>query len=662
MSSITKRSVAIALTVAALFSLFAPGVFAQNFEWVKSAGGTKETAIFPGNIFVDKAGHTYSTGTFHLKTTFDKVDLVTSNVTSYGDIYIVKYASDGKMLWVIQDGGTGTEYAQNVVVDAHGDIYISGFFSKIFPQFSCEIGGVTLDVKNNEHEYFLAKYDANGKFKWVRQTYNSGHTIGPASQLVLDPEGNAILQGTFKGEIKIGDHSLKNDNKAFSLFTAKFDANGNALWATSQLSHIDYVPSSDQVIGDMLMATGLVSDAGGNIYYTGMFKGKFGFPEGPVKSQDGDIFFIKLDANGQMIWRKFFGNGSNSFVTDLKLDSKENPYLLLNMGQPRIGNVANPKGWGAYVAKFDQNGNAYQINSLIESAHCTAMAIGKEDKVYAIGHYSPQARIDCFMLNSTSKNNDAFIISQDAAGSLQWVKEITGLFGIMTLDIKLDAAAENAYGLGYFRGDISFDTIKLLNIGGANASDSGLFTNDMFIVKVNTIDAYAPPQSMNLSCDIPQEAMVRTGITLKANIGRASTSVTYRWDLGNGEVQITPNSTLHYAYSAPGTYSVTVSATDDLGCTLMCSATVTVSAPNPDMVIPNIFTPNGDGKNDVFTVKNYFEDKPFQMQIFNRWGKQVALIPDGRSGWDGAGCADGLYFYSIRIGGQEKKGWVELIR
>lgn len=662
MSFLSKSSIAIVVLVAALSSVLGPSVFAQNFEWVKSAGGTKETATFPGKIFVDATGHLYATGTFHRKTTFDKVDLVTSNVTSYGDIFIVKYAPDGKMVWVMRDGGTGTEYAQNIAVDANGDIYISGFFSNLFPGYTCEIGGVTLDVKNDEHEYFLAKYDANGKFKWVRQTHNSGHTINPASEMVLDHQGNVIVQGTFKGEISIGNKSLKNDGKAFSLFTAKFDADGNALWATSQLSHIDYVQSTDQVIGDMIMATGLVADSGGNIYYTGKFKGKLDFPEGPVRSQDGDVFFVKLSANGQVTWRKFFGNGFNSFVTDLKLDSKEQPYLLLNTSQPKIGGVSNPKGWGAFVAKFDQNGNAYQINSLVENAHCTAMAIGKEDKVYTIGHYSPQARIDCFLLNSTSRNNDAFILSQDAAGSLQWVKEVKGLFGMMTLDIQLDATAENAYGLGYFRGDISFDNIKLLNIGGANAENSGLSTDDMFIAKINNIGAYAPPSDMSLSCEIPQEAMVNSSITLKANVGSAATSVTYRWDLGNGEVKITNTPTLYYTYSTPGTYPIIVSATDGLGCTLMCGTAIVVSEPNPEMVIPNIFTPNGDGKNDVFTVKNYFEDKPFLIQIYNRWGKQVASIPDGRSGWDGAGCSEGLYFYSISIAGQEKKGWVELVR
>src|SRR5690606_25843878 len=104
----SKRASAVLIGVAALFSLLVPGVFAQNLEWVKSAGGAKGASTYLGNIFIDKTGHTYATGTFHIKTTFDnKEELVTSTVTEYGDIFIVKYAPDGTMLWAMRDGGTG---------------------------------------------------------------------------------------------------------------------------------------------------------------------------------------------------------------------------------------------------------------------------------------------------------------------------------------------------------------------------------------------------------------------------------------------------------------------------------------------------------------------------------------------------------------------------
>ena len=76
-------------------------------------------------------------------------------------------------------------------------------------------------------------------------------------------------------------------------------------------------------------------------------------------------------------------------------------------------------------------------------------------------------------------------------------------------------------------------------------------------------------------------------------------------------------------------YSVKVRVTDGLGCIESCRASVTVEAPEHGIIIPNIFTPNGDGKNDVFTVLNYTEDQPLQMKIYTRWGKQVAVVEDG---------------------------------
>lgn len=653
MSFFSKSSFAIVIIVAALSSLLGPKAFAQNFEWAKSAGGVTGTSIFPREIYVDASGYTYATGAFHKKTTFDNVELVTSTTTSYADIFIAKYAPDGKLLWVIRDGGSGNEYALNIVVDRNGDIYISGFFSKMFSPFECKIGDIVLDVEYNNYEYFIAKYDTHGKFKWVKQTHNSGNQYGASSLLTLDNQGNVILQGAYKGKMRIGDNTLQNDGKAFSLFTAKFHPDGHTLWATSQLNQITWETE------DFMRVEGLAIDGSGNIYYAGIFKGELEFPDGPVHSKNGEIFFVKVDANGQVIWQKQIGNGTNDFVTDLELDSEGNPYLLLYITEPVIGEVSNPKGWGSFVAKFDQDGNAYQINSIVENGFCTAMSIGTEDKIFAIGHYNPQARIDCFLLNSTSSNhNDAFMISQDADGHLQWVKEIKSRFGMMTLDIQLDTAADNAYGLGYFSGDISFGNIKASPAG----ENGGTFTSDMFITKMNNIDTYAPPAVTGLSCEIPQEAVVFSKVALAANAGYTAKSVTYTWGLGNGEVKTTTAPTLNYVYTVSGTYNITVSATDEFGCTYTCSDIIEVSPLKPDIVIPNIFTPNGDGKNDVFIIKNYFEDKPFLMQIYNRWGKQVAIITDGRDGWDGAGCSTGLYFYSISIAGQEKKGWVELMR
>jgi hypothetical protein len=50
------------------------------------------------------------------------------------------------------------------------------------------------------------------------------------------------------------------------------------------------------------------------------------------------------------------------------------------------------------------------------------------------------------------------------------------------------------------------------------------------------------------------------------------------------------------------------------------------------------------------------------MAVYNRWGKRVAVTNDGIGGWDGQGAVVGVYFYVIRIGRRQYKGWVSLLR
>ena len=72
---------------------------------------------------------------------------------------------------------------------------------------------------------------------------------------------------------------------------------------------------------------------------------------------------------------------------------------------------------------------------------------------------------------------------------------------------------------------------------------------------------------------------------------------------------------------------------------------------NKDVFVPNVFTPNGDGKNDLLYVYGNYIDK-LEMHIFNQWGQQIAVINDKTQGWDGKhkGTAQpvGVYVYVLK--------------
>jgi gliding motility-associated-like protein len=71
------------------------------------------------------------------------------------------------------------------------------------------------------------------------------------------------------------------------------------------------------------------------------------------------------------------------------------------------------------------------------------------------------------------------------------------------------------------------------------------------------------------------------------------------------------------------------------------------------VVVPNIFTPNGDGKNEYFKIENIEQYPNNQLQIFNRWGKEVfsaSPYNNDANKFDGKDLTDGVYFYILNLG------------
>ncbi|MBO9204814.1 MULTISPECIES: FG-GAP-like repeat-containing protein [Niastella] len=85
-----------------------------------------------------------------------------------------------------------------------------------------------------------------------------------------------------------------------------------------------------------------------------------------------------------------------------------------------------------------------------------------------------------------------------------------------------------------------------------------------------------------------------------------------------------------FTVTQPGTYKVAI--------TNQCETAgdeITIKRGLCELFMPNAFTPNRDGVNDVFRVKDHAFIKSFDMQIFNRWGQLVYKSKDAGSGWDG---------------------------
>jgi gliding motility-associated-like protein len=139
--------------------------------------------------------------------------------------------------------------------------------------------------------------------------------------------------------------------------------------------------------------------------------------------------------------------------------------------------------------------------------------------------------------------------------------------------------------------------------------------------------------------------------------------VSYHWNFGDGitSSEVNPG----HVYSSPGEFMVTLTVTNADGCqSKIVHGPYVILA--PDLFIPNVFSPNGDGVNDAFMV-NYSGSQPFAVTIFDRWGLQMYSSNNKVEGWDGkvandADANDGVYYYRIQVGDRAYTGPLTLVR
>ncbi len=129
----------------------------------------------------------------------------------------------------------------------------------------------------------------------------------------------------------------------------------------------------------------------------------------------------------------------------------------------------------------------------------------------------------------------------------------------------------------------------------------------------------------------------------------------YQWQFGGVDMPERTYDTL--MVKDPGVYTVVVTDTGT-GCSDFFD--IDVSEQNCDLTIPNVFTPNADGINDLFEIENLEHYPNAQMVIYNRWGQKVFEHTDYYNNWwDGANAPDGTYFYVLRYTRMGKTRYTE---
>lgn len=161
-------------------------------------------------------------------------------------------------------------------------------------------------------------------------------------------------------------------------------------------------------------------------------------------------------------------------------------------------------------------------------------------------------------------------------------------------------------------------------------------------------------------------------LTVVFNNSTVPPAAAYTWDF-DGEGMSTESDPVHL-FEVPGVYVITLEAVLD-GCVALADAVITVTAPptgsTSSVLIPNVFTPNGDPQNSIFFVTAVNIVK-MNMLIYNRWGQKVHELRRAGESWDARSLSgdlvpDGTYFYTFSAEGADGKqydlsGHITLIR
>ena len=332
----------------------------QVLKW-DANGNVVATAIIKGSgdgndkakqIVVDADGNVIITGSI-------------DNVNTQKDLLVVKFDNDLNELWRFVYNGAGSydDRGKDVTVDAAGNIYVTGYSMEGSNAWDSP-DAITLKLDNNGNLLWKALYDSpDGK-----------HDEGKA--IVVDANGNIYVAG----------HSSNPQNQ-WAILLLKYDAMGNLLWAVRH----DGAAGNNFAVDLALTANGVVVT-------------------GVASSNGGDILTMAFDGDGNKLWEDQYNSqgSSEDQPFDLAVDSDGNVII----GATVDGTIFESTRDYA-VLKYDANGNLLWIQRYDGPANdwddLNAVALDQENKIYVTGQS-----------NGVGSGPDFATLRFEADGHLMW--------------------------------------------------------------------------------------------------------------------------------------------------------------------------------------------------------------------------------------------------
>ncbi len=558
-----------------------------NFIWAKQIGGTGSEAAY--SIGLDDQDNVYSAGFFFGATDFDPGPAITSfAATGFGDGYILKLTTAGDYVKAITIGGNEKVRCTNLKIDKSGAIYITGYFDGN-ADYDPGSGNAILSSAAGDDDIFIAKYTLNQELVWAKQI--AGPSFQKAFFMDVDAAGNIYTTGHFNGSVDFDPGTASFNLAAFgdpSIFVLKLSSAGNFIWAAQ--------------CGGLFFSTGycIKTDQQNNIHIGGTFEGTVDFDPGMENYQltsagESEIFIQKLrQCTNAAIVNTLNINTCSSYVLNNKVYDSSGSFTQ---------SVLNAAGCDSILIYLNLT-----INRIIKTL---PVNICDGEKYFAGGKLQTVSGI-YYDTVKTSSGCDSVTITQ--------------LLVQPSPKPTLGAARNICQGQNLTLNPGNFSSYVWQDLStqqNFTASIPGLYK-----VRVTNQFNCSAVASVALNKIVPQPQnflttgkQLCTGDVLKLNVPGYKN---YLWSTGEVSEQI--------EIRKPGVYFLNVISADD--CT--GSDTVTIIEINCMPVnVPNAFTPNKDGKNDIFKPAINREITAYQLKIFNRLGQQVFASFNYEEGWNG---------------------------
>ena len=319
--------------------------------------------------------------------------------------------------WARQSIGINTAGAVGTAVacDNAGNVYATGYYrsdSIVFDNIILRNGG--------EQDFFIVKYSPSGKIIWAKTAHLSIGSEILGLGVATDHGDNVYVTGDLAGDtVTIGNITLSRYSY-FTAFVAKYDSNGNSLWANSAADDGNSSGNS------------IATDESGSVYITGSFWDNITsfdndtlFKSNPNGTQS-DFFITKFSSVGNVIWAKSTTTSTSSFVTGNSIATNKNNGVWVTGSfsgdSVSFGGITlstlNTDPSDIFVARYDSMGNVLWAKSAGDAYNDIghACVADKNGNVFVTGE-----------LASGPSRSSFFVAEYDPLGNFQWEKRALGV-------------------------------------------------------------------------------------------------------------------------------------------------------------------------------------------------------------------------------------------